>query len=122
MCVTHCNAGKLRDNSSVSRQKNRRSYWIGLDNEVLLVVLCTFQACIGPCSVVFHCRTPSLRAVCFVQAVVFSEGVLFLDDCDFKGSSAAILVNSGNEATTVIRNALLSSENCESAVAINMFG
>lgn len=53
-----------------------------------------------------------------MQAVVFSDGVLFLDDCDFSESNAATLVSSGNNATTVIRNAVLGNENCESSDVI----
>lgn len=42
---------------------------------------------------------------------MFSEGVLFLDDCDFSESSAPILVE-GSEHT-VIRNTVLGNLNCE---------
>lgn len=47
------------------------------------------------------------------QAVVFSEGELFLDDCDFSGSSASVLVFMGEDSTAMIRNAVLGDKNCE---------
>lgn len=50
-----------------------------------------------------------------VQAVVFSEGALTLDDCDFSASSAPVLVyTEGPNATAIVRNAMLGDENCES--------
>ncbi|CAN0379965.1 unnamed protein product, partial [Hapterophycus canaliculatus] len=45
------------------------------------------------------------------QAVVYSEGTLYLDECDFSGSSAAVLVWSGDESTTVVRNTVLGDTN-----------
>ena len=47
------------------------------------------------------------------QGVVFSEGELFLDDCDFTGSNSPILVFSAPNSTVVIRNAALGDNNCE---------
>lgn len=47
------------------------------------------------------------------QSVIFSEGALYLDDCDFSRSSARVLVYSGDESNTLIRNAILGDENCE---------
>lgn len=47
------------------------------------------------------------------KAVVFSRGALSLDDCDFSGSSASVLVYSEGD-TPMIRNAVLGDENCES--------
>ncbi|CAN0005479.1 unnamed protein product [Ectocarpus fasciculatus] len=45
------------------------------------------------------------------EAVVFSEGTLYLDDCDFSGSSASVLVYSEGNSTTVVRNAVLGDNN-----------
>lgn len=45
------------------------------------------------------------------QAVVFSQGDLVLDDCDFSNSSAEVLVDATQH--TVIRNAVLGDENCK---------
>lgn len=45
--------------------------------------------------------------------MVYSEGILYLDDCDFTESTASTLVFSGNETTTVVRNAILGDNNCE---------
>ncbi len=47
------------------------------------------------------------------KAVVFSRGALSLDDCDFSGSSASVLVYSEGD-TPMIRNAFLGHANCES--------
>lgn len=49
-----------------------------------------------------------------MQAVIFSEGDVFLDSCDFSGSSAAILLYAeGSSATSTVRNAVLGDNNCE---------
>lgn len=45
--------------------------------------------------------------------MVFNEGELFLDDCDFSGSTASVLVTSGDGSNTTIRNAVLGDKNCE---------
>ncbi|CAM9271368.1 unnamed protein product, partial [Ectocarpus sp. 8 AP-2014] len=45
------------------------------------------------------------------EAVVFSEGTLYLDDCDFSGSTASVLVYSEGDSTTVVRNAVLGDNN-----------
>lgn len=47
------------------------------------------------------------------KVIVFSEGELHLDECDFSGSSAEALVFAGQEENTVIRNAVLGEKNCE---------
>lgn len=47
------------------------------------------------------------------QPIVFSEGVLFLDDCDFTASPASVLVYSEGDDTPVIRNIVLGNDNCE---------
>lgn len=47
------------------------------------------------------------------KTVIFSEGKLYLDECDFSGSSAAVLVYAGQEDHTVIRNTMLGEMNCE---------
>lgn len=47
------------------------------------------------------------------QAVVFSEGTLYLDECNFSGSTASVLVYSEGDSTTVVRNAVLGDNNCE---------
>ena len=47
------------------------------------------------------------------QGVVFSEGELFLDDCDFTGSNSSVLVFSAPNSEAVIRNAVLGDKNCE---------
>lgn len=49
----------------------------------------------------------------FTKVVVFSEGGLYMDRCDFNGNSAAVLVSVGREKPTVIRNAVLGEINCE---------
>lgn len=53
------------------------------------------------------------RLLFFLQEVVYSEGILFLDDCDFSGSSASVLVYSANNDNTVVRNTVLGDNNCE---------
>ncbi|CBJ33868.1 probable extracellular nuclease (ISS) [Ectocarpus siliculosus] len=45
------------------------------------------------------------------DAVVFSEGTLYLDDCNFSGSSASVLVYSEGNSSTVVRNAVLGDYN-----------
>lgn len=57
----------------------------------------------------YLCPFPRLHP----QTVIYSEGTLFLDDCDFSESSASALVFSGDEDNTVIRNAVLGNKNCE---------
>lgn len=57
---------------------------------------------------------PPPTFLCFVQAVVFSEGILFLDNCDFSGSTAPQLVYTEPDSTVVIRNTVLGGNNCES--------
>lgn len=52
----------------------------------------------------------------FKQAVVYSEGILYLDDCDFSGSAAAQLVEGGE--TTVVRNAVLGDKNCKQQAVV----
>lgn len=47
------------------------------------------------------------------QAIVFSEGDLYLDNCDFSGSSSSVLVYSEENCTAVIRNSVLGDNNCE---------
>ena len=47
------------------------------------------------------------------QAVIFSEGELYLDDCDFSGSTSSTLVYSEPGSTAVMRNAVLGENNCE---------
>ena len=47
------------------------------------------------------------------QAVVFSEGELFLDDCDFSGSTSSVLVYSEASSTAIIRNTALGDNNCK---------
>lgn len=49
-----------------------------------------------------------------LQALIYSDGEAYLDDCDFSGSSAPVLVYSHNESAIVIRNAVLGDNNCES--------
>lgn len=67
------------------------------ESPALLLELCTYLVAL--------CETN--------KAVVFSEGRLYLDECDFSGSSAAVLVYAGQEKFTVIRNAVLGELNCE---------
>eukprot|EP00904_Undaria_pinnatifida_P010819 jgi/Undpi1/6868/HiC_scaffold_21.g09344.m1 len=43
--------------------------------------------------------------------VVFSEGELYLDDCDFSGSTSPVLVYTGPNSTAVIRNTALGNNN-----------
>ncbi|CAM9462085.1 unnamed protein product, partial [Ectocarpus sp. 12 AP-2014] len=45
------------------------------------------------------------------RAVVFSEGTLYLDECNFSGSTAPVLVYSEGDSTTVVRNAVLGDNN-----------
>ena len=47
------------------------------------------------------------------QNVVFSEGELYLDDCDLSGSTSPVLVYTGPNSTAVIRNTALGNNNCE---------
>lgn len=49
----------------------------------------------------------------FIQAVVFNEGELVLDDCDFSESEASVLVYTDSAARTTVRNAVLGNKNCE---------
>ena len=44
---------------------------------------------------------------------MFSEGKLFLDDCDFSGSTAGQLVYAKQHSTVMIRNTVLGDNNCE---------
>lgn len=48
-----------------------------------------------------------------LQVVVFSEGELSLNECDFSACSATELVYAAPGAPTMIRNAVLGSSNCE---------
>lgn len=56
---------------------------------------------------------PANFASAHKQTVIFSEGTLYLDGCDFSGSSTSVLVSSDENATTIIRNAVLGDLNCE---------
>ncbi|CAN0138387.1 unnamed protein product, partial [Pylaiella littoralis] len=47
----------------------------------------------------------------FAGEVLLSEGTLHLDNCDFSGSPASVLVSVGDSATTVVRNAVLGDTN-----------
>lgn len=48
------------------------------------------------------------------QAVIFNEGDLVLDDCDFSESSASVLVFTDPATShTTVRNAILGDLNCE---------
>ncbi|CAM9574874.1 unnamed protein product, partial [Ectocarpus sp. 12 AP-2014] len=47
------------------------------------------------------------------EVVVYSEGELYLDECDFTGSSSAVLVYAVKQDATVIRNTMLGAENYE---------
>lgn len=49
------------------------------------------------------------------QGVIFSEGNLFLDNCDFSGRPSSVLVQAEENSTVVIRNAVLGDQNCERA-------
>ncbi|CBJ33129.1 asn/thr-rich large protein family protein [Ectocarpus siliculosus] len=61
--------------------------------------------------------TYTAQDTCFVgfagEVVVYSEGELYLDECDFSGSSSAVLVYAELEDATVIRNAVLGANNYE---------
>ncbi|CAN0330304.1 unnamed protein product [Ascophyllum nodosum] len=50
------------------------------------------------------------------ETVVYSEGTLYLDDCDFRESSASALVYSEPASTTVVRNAILGDKNFKTAI------
>lgn len=50
-----------------------------------------------------------------LQAVVFSEGELSMDNCDFSKSWAPTLVFSNSVSKTTVRNTLLGDNNCEFA-------
>lgn len=55
------------------------------------------------------------RCACsLLQAVVFSEGKLYLDDCDFSGCTSSVLVKATSRSTAEIRNIVLGNNNCES--------
>ena len=66
-----------------------------------------------------HVRPHETLALCFVsllgwQAPVNNQGTLRLDECDFRGSNATLLVYSeGENAAVVIRNSVLGNSNCE---------
>ncbi|CAN0008375.1 unnamed protein product, partial [Scytosiphon promiscuus] len=45
------------------------------------------------------------------EAVVYSEGPLYLDECDFSGSSASVLVWADGSTATVVRNTVLGDTN-----------
>lgn len=47
------------------------------------------------------------------QAVIFSEGILYLDNCDFSESNASVLVFSANHERATVRNTILGDKNCE---------
>lgn len=53
------------------------------------------------------------------KTVVYSEGTLNLDNCDFSESSSSVLVLGQQEFTTV-RNAILGDVNCKSVVCIRV--
>lgn len=55
----------------------------------------------------FHCNCA------IYQEVVFSEGELYLDNCDFRGSSAEMLLRAREGGHTIVRNAILDTRNCE---------
>lgn len=48
-----------------------------------------------------------------LQAVVFSEGRLHLDNCDFSNCTSAVLVYSEPNSTAEMRNIVLGDKNCE---------
>ena len=48
-----------------------------------------------------------------VQGVIYSEGDLFLDDCDFNGSETSVLVYSEPGETAIIRRTELGDQNCK---------
>ncbi|CAM9180304.1 unnamed protein product, partial [Ascophyllum nodosum] len=50
------------------------------------------------------------------ETVVYSEGTLYLDDCDFRESSAYALVYSESNSTTVVRNAILGDKNFKTTI------
>lgn len=61
-----------------------------------------------------HVPVPShVRGLTCTQAVIFSEGALTLDSCNFSGSTATELVFAeGANATTMMRNTVLGTSNC----------
>lgn len=47
------------------------------------------------------------------QAIIFNEGKLVLDGCDFSKNSASVLVFTDDTRRTIVRNAILGDLNCE---------
>ncbi|CAB1100085.1 unnamed protein product [Ectocarpus sp. CCAP 1310/34] len=52
------------------------------------------------------------------QVVVFSEGTLYLDECNFSGSTASVLVYSEGDLNTVVRNAVLGDNNSDESLTV----
>ena len=75
---------------------------------VLLLSFLPFSAPHAARGFALFCLLPLRR-----KTVVYSEGTLYLDDCDFRESSAYALVYSESNSTTVVRNAILGDKNCE---------
>lgn len=59
------------------------------------------------------------RRLCFgtEQAVVYNQGKLMMDFCDFRGSEADFLVDTSQGA--IIRNTALSNKNCKSRLRVH---
>lgn len=51
-----------------------------------------------------------------MQSIIYSEGELTFDGCDFSRSSADVLVE-GNDDDALIRNAILGDMNCEPSLS-----
>lgn len=65
------------------------------------------------CSVLlFLNRSLPFLVFIIAQSVVYGDGELFLDSCDFRGCSATVLVE-GVEGAVFVRNAVLGDNNCE---------
>ena len=77
-----------------------------LDRRVLTLFINASGTCSSFFNHPFGCPLQS-------KVVVFDEGRLYLDECDFSGSSSAVLVYAELEDATVIRNAVLGELNCE---------
>lgn len=61
-----------------------------------------------------------ISALLLSQAVINNEGELYLDNCDFSGSIASVLILSdGKDAVVVIRNAVLGNDNCERTIHLH---
>lgn len=75
--------------------------------------ICSFGPPLMPPIIMLCFYALRMRGLTIIQAVVYSEGVLTMDNCNFSGSTATVLVSAeGPNATTILRNTVLGTSNC----------